>query len=60
MRTPWEARVSVPNLPGKEAFGSIYTANDFLRGPRNNGWDPAAIPRGVIFTYGEFDLRCAA
>jgi purine-nucleoside phosphorylase len=52
--------LSVPNLPGKDAFGSVYTAADFVRGLRNDGWDPGAIPRGVIFTYGGFDLLCGA
>jgi uridine phosphorylase len=52
--------VGVPNLPGKDAFASIYTANDFVGSLRKSGWEPGAIPQGVIFTYGGFDLLCGA
>ena len=55
-----EALVSVPNLPGKDAFASIYTPDDFVGDLRNNGWEPGAIPYGVIFTYGGFDLLLGA
>jgi uridine phosphorylase len=52
--------VPVPNLPGKEEFASIYTANDFVGHLRKNEWDAGHIPHGVVFTYGGFDLVCGA
>jgi nucleoside phosphorylase len=51
---------SVPNVPGKAQFASVYTPQTFLAGIRSNGWDPGVVPRGVIFTYGGMDLLCAA
>jgi uridine phosphorylase len=52
--------MSVPNLPGKDAFVSIYGANDFVGHLRESGWDPGPVPAGVVFTYGGFDLLCGA
>ena len=52
--------MSVPNLPGKDSFASIYTANDFVGSLRKNGWEPGPVPHGVIFTYGGLDLLCSA
>ena len=52
--------MAVPNLRGKDAFASIYTANDFVGNLRESGWDPGSVPYGVIFTYGGFDLLCGA
>jgi uridine phosphorylase len=52
--------VSVPNVPDKAQFDSVYTAETFLAGIRRNGWDPGVIPQSVIFTYGGMDLLCAA
>ena len=61
MRSYWGgALVAVPNLRGKHAFVSIYNANDFIGNLRKSGWDPGSVPHGVIFTYGGFDLLCAA
>ena len=37
-------RVGVANLPGKDAFTSIYTASDFLAGIRKNDWEPRRNP----------------
>ena len=50
----------VPNVPGKEAFASVYSANDFVDHLRKKGWDPGPVPHAVIFTYGAFDLLCGA
>ena len=52
--------MGVPNLRGKDALASVYTADDFLRDLRENEWDPGAVPQSVIFTYGGIDLLCAA
>jgi nucleoside phosphorylase len=49
-----------PNLAGKAEFASVYRADDFVAHLRQGGWDPGALPDGVIFTYGGFDLLCAA
>jgi uridine phosphorylase len=51
---------SVPNVPEKTQFASVYTPQTFLAGIRSKGWDPGVVPRGVIFTYGGMDLLCAA
>jgi uridine phosphorylase len=48
--------VGVPNVRGKHAFASIYTAADFVANLRRGGWDPGIVPHGVIFTYGGIDL----
>lgn len=50
----------IPNVVGKAGFASIYTADDFVAHLRANNWDPGSVPEGVIFTYGGFDLLCAA
>jgi uridine phosphorylase len=50
----------VPNVPGKADFRSVYAAVDFLAGLRAKGWDPGLVPDAVVFTYGGFDLLCAA
>jgi uridine phosphorylase len=52
--------MSIPQVPGKAQFASVYTAQTFVEGLRRNGWDPGIVPRGVIFTYGGMDLLCAA
>jgi uridine phosphorylase len=52
--------VPVPNRRGKHASQSVYRPDDFVARLRENGWDPGPIPDGVIFTYGGFDLLCAA
>lgn len=59
-RTGHYAIVPVPNVPGKDEFASIYSADDFVAHLRESGWDPGLIPAGVIFTYGGFDLLCSA
>jgi uridine phosphorylase len=52
--------LSVPNLPNKHAFASVYGANDFVGHLRHSGWDPGPVPAGVVFTYGGLDLVCGA
>ncbi len=52
--------MAVPNIVGKHAFASVYRADDFVAHLRQNNWDPGPLPDGVIFTYGGFDLLCAA
>ena len=49
-----------PNVPGKDRFASVYGADDFVRHLRTSGWDPGKLPESVIFTYGGFDMLCAA
>ncbi len=60
MRSCVETKVPVPNVSGKDGFASTYSADDFVAHLRQNGWNPGAIPTGVIFTYGGFDLMCSA
>jgi len=50
----------VPNVIGKAGYPAVYRPEHFLEGLRVRGWDPGAVPAGVVFTYGGFDLLCAA
>jgi len=52
--------VTVPNISDKARYASIYTADNFLASLRGSGWDPGTVPSNVVFTYGGFDLLCAA
>jgi uridine phosphorylase len=52
--------VTFPNVPGKERLASVYRADDFVEHLRTSGWDPGPLPKGVIFTYGGFDMLCSA
>ena len=43
-----------------EGSESLFAAEDFIAGLRSSGWDPGAVPDGVIFTYGGFDGFCSS
>src|SRR5262245_60718129 len=50
----------VPNMAAKTSSTAAYRPEHFLAGLRTKGWDPGVVPDGVVFTYGGFDLLCAA
>ena len=61
MSEPWQhLTVSVPDVPEKHQFASVYRAEHFVAQLRENKWDPGPLPDAVIFTYAGFDLLFAA
>jgi uridine phosphorylase len=50
----------VPNIATKTGSPAAYRPEQFLADLRTKGWVPGVVPDGVVFTYGGFDLLCAA
>ena len=49
----------VPRSRDFEDADALFRPEDFIDGLREGGWDPGAVPEGVVFTYGGFDGFCA-